>query len=91
MASLVEFYGERMQQINADVADQAARLVTMTGTEELEAALLQGPAFALASSETSPIRQAEDGEVVEDGSGMLILPGEETGDANPDMVVELVP
>lgn len=91
LASLAEFYGERMQQINAEVADRATRLATMAGTEELQAALLQGPAFALASTSASPIRQAEGGEVVEDGSGMLILPGEETGDADPEMIIELVP
>lgn len=92
MVSLLEFYGEQMQEINADVAALAARLVVITGTEELQAALLQGPAFAIADTSTSPIRQAEEGEVVEPlNSGMLIMPGEETGDSTPDMIVELVP
>ncbi|MDA1174581.1 MAG: hypothetical protein O2826_08710 [Chloroflexi bacterium] len=92
LVSLVEFYGEQMQEINADVADHAARLVTMTGTEELEAALLQGPAFALADTSTSPIRQADESEVVESlDSGMLIMPGEETAESTPDMIVELLP
>jgi hypothetical protein len=97
LGSLVEFYGEQMQAVNAEVAEHAARLVTMTGTEELQAALLKGPAFALVDSSISPLRQV-DGSVdpVESteetvGSGMLILPGEETGDGSSDMIVELVP
>lgn len=92
MVSLLEFYGEPMQEVNANVAALAARLVVITGTEELQAALVQGPAFALADSSTLPIRQADEGEVVEPlDAGMLIMPGEETGGSAPDMIVELLP
>jgi hypothetical protein len=92
MVSLLVLYGAQMQEVNADVAELAAQLVVITGTEELQAALLQGPAFAIADTSASPIRQAEDGEVVEPlDAGLLIMPGEETGDGTPDMIVELVP
>jgi hypothetical protein len=92
MVSLLEVYGGQMQEINASVAALAERVVVITGTEELQAALRQGPAFALANSSTLPVRQVDEGEVVEPlDAGMLIMPGEETGGSAPDMIVELLP
>jgi hypothetical protein len=90
MVSLFAFYGERMQSLNAQVADHASRIsATITGdsVDKLAAAIGRGPAFALASTETSPLRQVEDGEAQTDGSigiPMPIMPGEPTSEPDND-------
>ena len=67
IVSLFQFCGERMQAVNAEVAEHIARIVsTMTGVEELIAVLQLGPAFALESTSDAPDREVVEVEVMEE-------------------------
>jgi hypothetical protein len=87
MASLATFYAGQMQAVNAEVAESTKRIANTIiggGIEELIATIERGPAFALASTATSPLRQVEDAEGQTDGSigiPMPIMPGETTNDS----------
>ncbi len=62
MVALLAVYGTEMQPLNAEVAEHAIRVTsTMTGTEELVAALQLGPAFALESTSTPSDREVIQG------------------------------